>query len=131
MKKEKFLNWLFILSVLVSGLNFASCSDDNDDFTGNDTPPVVDVPNPAGDDFYMFVNGEWHESLTNTEETQGYMDDVVSMLEEMTDEACEDMEEYQMVMQSLQKLEEGDQKANIKRVEEIVAFILSEIVAAT
>ena len=49
----------------------------------------------------------------------------------MTDEACEDMEEYQMVMQSLQKLEEGDQQANIKRVEEIVAFILSEIVAAT
>lgn len=127
MKKEKFLNWLFILSVLVSGLTFASCSDDNDDSNDDITPPVVDVPNPAGDDFYMFVNGEWHENLTDRKETQGYMPDVADMLEEMTDEACEDMEEYQMVMQSLQKLEEGDQQANIKRVEEIVAFILSEI----
>ena len=123
MKKEKILNWLFVLAVLVSGLNFVSCSDD-DDITDN---PGIDVPNPAGDDFYMYVNGEWHESLTDTEESQGYANDVNSILEEKTDEACENMEEYQLVMQSLQKLEEGGQQANIKRAEEIVALILSEI----
>jgi hypothetical protein len=33
------------------------------------------VPNLADDDFYMFVNGNWHESLINKEETQGYIAD--------------------------------------------------------
>ena len=126
MKKEKLFNWLFVLSVLVSGLSFASCSDD-DDFNDNDTPPVVDVPNPAGDDFYMYVNGEWHENLTDTETTQGYWSDIEAMLSEMTDYAYENMEEYQMVMKSLAQMENGGNEANEQRVEEIIAAILADV----
>ena len=126
MKKEKFLSLLLILSLMVSGMSFVSCSDD-DDLGGNGNSSVVDVPNPARDDFYMYVNGEWHNSLTDTEESQGYSVDVANMLAAMTEEACESMNEYQMVMKSLLNLENGGQQANLDRVEEIIAEIVSGI----
>lgn len=127
MKKEKFLSLLLALSLMVSGMSFVSCSDDDDDLGGSGNSSVVDVPNPAGDDFYMYVNGEWHNSLTETEESQGYSVDVANMLAEMTDAACENMDEYQMVMKSLLNLENGGQQANLDRVEEIIAEIVSGI----
>ena len=127
MKKEKFLNWLFILSVLVSGLSFASCSDDDNDSNDDITPPVVDVPNPAGDDFYMFVNGDWHESLTDLKESQGYDVDMNNVLEEYTDDACEQLEEYQMVMQSLENLEADTSDLNLIRMVLFTNSIISEI----
>lgn len=61
------------------------------------------VPNLADVDFYMFVNGNWHESLINNEETQGYIADYERRLAEMTDEATEYMDDYQMVLSFIEK----------------------------
>ena len=126
MKKEKIYNLLLALLVLVAGLSFASCSDD-DNNGGNGGGEGGDTSVHAGDDFYMYVNGEWHESLTSTEETQGYIVDISQLLDEKTDEAYEYLEEYQMVLKSLQQMEDGDHKANEDRVEEIVSDILDDI----
>ena len=54
----------FALLLLVSVWVMPSCSDDNEP-NDEDNPSTEHVPNPAGDDFYMFVNGKWHESLTD------------------------------------------------------------------
>ena len=83
----------FALLVLASLWVMPACSEDND-IPSQEVPEEPEspedpgdnggehVPNPAGDDFYMFVNGEWHESLTNKEETQGYGADYQEMLSE-------------------------------------------------
>ena len=71
-KKNIYLALLMLVSVWV----MPSCSDD--DISGGD--------NPAGDDFYMFVNGEWHESLTNTDVSQGFEVDATQIFEERIDE---------------------------------------------
>ena len=115
-----------LLLIGVSVFMMLSCSDDNEDVTDGESG-TEQVSNPAGDDFYMFVNGEWHDNLTNKEEPQGYISDYEKMLAEMTEEATEYMEDYQTVMQSLEKRDAGDQQANIERVEEIVNEIIGDI----
>ena len=85
LKKYFYFAMLMLASVFV----MPSCSEDDvipaeDEEVEVDKPSeengeVVVVPNPAGDDFYMFVNGEWHESLTNTDVTQGYITDVANL----------------------------------------------------
>ena len=128
----------FALLVLASLWVMPACSEDND-IPSQEVPEEPEnpedpgdnggehVPNPAGDDFYMFVNGEWHESLTNKEETQGYGADYQEMLSEKTEESFEYMEEYQMVLQSLQLKDAGAEKANIEKVEEIINEITGDI----
>ena len=65
---------------------------------GEISPSGEYVPNPAGDDFYMYVNGEWFENLTNADETQGYSTVFGGMMAEKTAEATEYMKDYQMVI---------------------------------
>ena len=82
------------------------CGDDGD-MTGWELGTEY-VPNLADDDFYMFVYGNWHESLINKEETQGYIADYERRLAEMTDEATEYMDDYQMVLSFIEKWNAGD-----------------------
>ena len=122
----------FVLLLLATLWVMPSCSEENDipgiENPEDDNPPVEEhIPNPAGDDFYMFVNGDWFKNLSDTEETQGYIADYEKMLAEMTEEATEYMEEYQTVLQSLEKRDDGDQEANINRVIEIISEITGDI----
>lgn len=102
MKKMKHLNWLYALLLLVAGMSFASCSEDNE----LDFPPVEEeVVNEAGDNFYMFVNGAWHHSLNATEDKNyGFQEDVYDMTMKRRDDLLKDMEETKNLEQSYEYL---------------------------
>lgn len=102
MKKKKHLNWLYALLLLVAGMGFASCSEDNK----MDIPPVEEeVVNEAGDNFYMFVNGAWHHSLNATEDKNyGFQEDVDEMIVKRRDDLLKDMEETKRLEQSYEYL---------------------------
>ena len=114
----------FVLLMLASVFVMPSCSED-DVIPAEDEE--VDVPNPAGDDFYMYVNGEWHESLTDLSTPQGYSQDMVNWAGEKTTECLGDFEPLQLVQKSLNQMLNGDQDANLQRVEEIIEELLAEV----
>ena len=120
-KKNIYLALLMLVSVWV----MPSCSDD--DISGGDNPAGEHVPNPAGDDFYMFVNGEWHESLTNTDVSQGFEVDATQIFDKRIDEITRSIEEIKTTVNSLTQMYNGGQQANLDRVEEIVEELLAEV----
>ena len=114
----------FAMLVLASVCLMPSCSEDDM------LPPVeedVHVPNPAGDDFYMFVNGEWHENLTDTDVTLGWSTDVVNLLKEKFNEVVNTTDEVKVMINSLVKLYKGGQQANLDRVNEIIEELLANV----
>ncbi len=132
MRKENLFNWLFTLLFLVVGVNFASCSDDDDNIVDdNDSPeqPGTDAeePNPAGDDFYMYVNQEWFDNLENTGETQGYDIDVATSLGIKMQYCTIEMDEVIKVSSSMTKMSNGGQEENEARVEEVIEEYLADI----
>jgi predicted metalloendopeptidase len=124
----------FALLMLASLWVMPSCSEDDmpgGEYPGNEEPPVEEhVPNPAGDDFYMFVNGEWFESLTNTNESQGFAVDATKIYNEKFIDVARTINEISIVTNSLFKMYEGGQQANLDRVDEIVEELLAEVETA-
>ena len=120
----------FALLLLVSVWVMPSCSDDNEP-NGEDNPSTEHVPNPAGDDFYMFVNGEWHESLTDLSTPQGYDYDIAHLLAVKTGECYKTFEAAQMIQKSSANLQAGGQDANLQRVDEIINELLAGVETKT
>ena len=109
----------FALLVLASLWVMPSCSEDNDipdqeipEDPGNNGGEHV--PNPAGDDFYMFVNGEWHESLTDLSTPQGYSYDIVRLLNVKIAESYKTFEAAQLIQESSANLQAGGQDQTCK-----------------
>ena len=127
----------FAMLVLASVWLMPSCSEDDvisaeDEEVEVEKPSdengeVADVPNPAGDDFYMFVNGEWHESLTDTDVTQGYITDVAKLTMQRLNEVAGAMDEVAAINKSLAHLYNGGQQDNLDRVEEIIEELLADV----
>ena len=98
----------FALLVLASLWVMPACSEDND-IPSQEVPEEPEspedpgdnggehVPNPAGDDFYMFVNGEWHESLTDLSTPQGYDYDIAHLLAVKTGECYKTLDRKSVV----------------------------------
>ena len=125
MKKVKFLNWLLVLFVVFTSFNLASCSDDDNyvgDGEGNELPG--DNPNPAGDDFYAYVNGAWHKTLEETGETQGYVYDIAQVLADKTAECADNMPELPFVLEAFEKYSAEENEA---RLDEIISDIIDDI----
>lgn len=120
----------FALLLLASVWVMPSCSDDNES-NGEDNPSTEHVPNPAGDDFYMFVNGEWHESLTDLSTPQGYDYDIAHLLAVKTGECYKTFEAAQMIQKSSANLQAGGQDANLQRVDEIINELLAGVETKT
>ena len=120
----------FALLLLVSVWVMPSCSDDNEP-NGEDNPSTEHVPNPAGDDFYMFVNGEWHESLTDLSTPQGYDYEIAHLLAVKTGECYKTFEAAQMIQKSSANLQAGGQDANLQRVDEIINELLAGVETKT
>ena len=129
----------FALLVLASLWVMPSCSEDND-IPNQEIPEEPEnpgnneeehVPNPAGDDFYMFVNGEWHESLTDLSTPQGYDYDIAHLLAVKTGECYKTFEAAQMIQKSSANLQAGGQDANLQRVDEIINELLADIETKT
>ena len=125
----------FALLVLASLWVMPSCSEDND-IPGQEIPENPEdggehVPNPAGDDFYMFVNGKWHESLTDLSTPQGYDYDIAHLLAAKTLECYKTFEAAQLIQESLVNLLAGGQDANLQRMDEVIERLLADIETKT
>ena len=115
----------FAMLMIASVFVMPSCSED-DDVTGGDNPPAVDVPNPAGDDFYMYVNEDWHKSLTETGETQGYSFDMDVLMAERTTDIIQTMPEIQTVAQLVASAQDNKEAIG-QRVDEIITDLMAGI----
>ena len=127
MKDLKLKFWLLALFVLCAGFNLASCSDDDDNLVGNESteqPGSPETPNPAGDDFYMYVNGAWHADLEASENTQGYMVDVEYEMGRKTEACANNVPELQTVLQAFYN---STIQRNTERLEEVIGEIVDEI----
>ena len=123
MKRVNFLNYLYVLLILVLGLNLTSCKDD-DDLGGNDDPtPPTEEKSEAGDDFYMYVNADWHNSLAEGTNSTGYLYDVAKACNLKTNHILEQMEEYRLLKSSLNKLINGNEEENIAYADAIIEEI--------
>ena len=126
----------FALLVLASLWVMPSCSEDND-IPSQEIPENPEnnggehVPNPAGDDFYMFVNGEWHESLTDLSTPQGYSYDIVRLLNVKIAESYKSLEAAQLIQESSANLQAGGQDANLQRVDEVIKELLADVETKT
>ena len=119
----------FALMVLASVWLMPACSD-HDDMPGGENEEEH-VSNPAGDDFYMFVNGEWHESLTNLSTPQGYSHDIAKLLAAKTVECYKTYEPAILIQESLANLLAGGQDANLQRVDEVIEELLADVETKT
>ena len=129
----------FALLVLASLWVMPACSEDND-IPSQEVPEEPEnpgnneeehVPNPAGDDFYMFVNGEWHESLTNLSTPQGYDYDIAHLLAVKTGECYKTFEPAILIQESLANLLAGGQDASLQRVNEVIEELLADVETKT
>ena len=119
----------FALMVLASVWLMPACSD-HDDMPGGENEEEH-VSNPAGDDFYMFVNGEWHESLTNLSTPQGYDYEIATLLSAKTSECYKTFEPAILIQESLANLQAGGQDANLQRMEEVIEELLADVETKT
>ena len=121
----------FYFAMLMLALVFVmpACSD-HDDMPGGENEEEH-VSNPAGDDFYMFVNGEWHESLTNLSTPQGYSHDIAKLLAAKTVECYKTYEPAILIQESLANLQAGGQGANLQRMYEIIEELLADVETKT
>ena len=119
----------FALMVLASVWLMPACSD-HDDMPGGENEKEH-VSNPAGDDFYMYVNGEWHESLTDLSTPQGYSYDIAKLLAAKTLECYKTYEPAILIQESLANLLAGGQDANLQRVDEVIEELLADVETKT
>ena len=119
----------FAMLMLASVFVMPACSD-HDDMPGGENEEEH-VSNPAGDDFYMFVNGEWHESLTDLSAPQGYSYDIAKLLAAKTLECYKTYEPAILIQESLANLLAGGQDANLQRMYEIIEELLADVETKT
>ena len=115
--------------VLASVWLMPACSD-HDDMPGGENEKEH-VSNPAGDDFYMYVNGEWHERLTDLSTPQGYSYDIAKLLAAKTLECYKTYEPAILIQESLANLLAGGQDANLQRVDEVIEELLADVETKT
>ena len=117
---KNLFKYFIATALLVVGGSITSCQDDDID---NEIPslPEPGVCKP-GDDFYTYVNAEWHQSLEGKDPDEFYswfqsIEDVNDMkLEEIKKE----MPQYQAIDSSIAKLE-ANYEASVAVVDQMVA----------
>lgn len=124
MKKSDLLKSIaFAIIMALAVMSFVSCSED--DIIDPETPSV----NPSesdckpGDNFYMFVNKEWHEKLVPTKKFHGFIAETEAYYEDLAIEIMEGMEEYKLIQQALNKLSDNEAEA-VAKVDSIIDDLL-------
>lgn len=131
MRKENFLKSFYALLLLVAGMSFVACSEE----------PVIDTPgsdggeevtsNKAGDDFYMYVNEVWHNSLPEQlESSEGWLFDASASVEEKASKLLEEMVEYTTIIESYKRTKSGEMGANVAYADSIYENLSERIEAA-
>ncbi|MBR5576129.1 MAG: hypothetical protein IKW22_02450, partial [Bacteroidaceae bacterium] len=102
MRKEKFLKSFYALLLLVAGMGFVACSEEPIDGPGSNGNEDVTASKP-GDDFYMYVNGEWFKSIGNEDVNKGWMVDVDKSIKEKKEAVLEEMEAKKTLDESFRR----------------------------
>lgn len=130
MRKEKFLKSFYALLLLVAGMSFAACSEEPIDGPGSNGNEDVTASKP-GDDFYMYVNGAWHNSLPGQiKSSEGWLFDASASVEEKASELLEEMVEYTTIIESYKRTKSGEMEANVAYADSIYENLSERIEAA-
>lgn len=130
MRKEKFLKSFYALLLLVAGMSFAACSEEPIDGPGSNGNEDVTASKP-GDDFYMYVNGAWHNSLPGQiKSSEGWLFDASASVEEKASELLEEMVEYNTIIESYKRTKSGEMEANVAYADSIYENLSERIEAA-
>lgn len=130
MRKEKFLKSFYALLILVAGMSFAACSEEPIDGPGSNGNEDVTASKP-GDDFYMYVNGAWHNSLPGQiKSSEGWLFDASASVEEKANELLEEMVEYTTIIESYKRTKSGEMEANVAYADSIYENLSERIEAA-
>lgn len=130
MRKEKFLKSFYALLLLVAGMSFAACSEEPIDGPGSNGNEDVTASKP-GDDFYMYVNGAWHNSLPGQiKSSEGWLFDASASVDEKASELLEEMVEYTTIIESYKRTKSGEMEANVAYADSIYENLSERIEAA-
>ena len=130
MRKEKFLKSFYALLLLVAGMSFVACSEEPIDGPGSNGNEDVTASKP-GDDFYMYVNGAWHNSLPGQiESSKGWLFDASASVDEKASELLEEMVEYTTIIESYKRTKSGEMEANVAYADSIYENLSERIEAA-
>ena len=130
MRKEKFLKSFYALLLLVAGMSFAACSEEPIDGPGSNGNEDVTASKP-GDDFYMYVNGAWHNSLPGQiESSKGWLFDASASVEDKASKLLEEMVEYTTIIESYKRTKSGEMEANVAYADSIYENLSERIEAA-
>lgn len=130
MRKEKFLKSFYALLLLVAGMSFAACSEEPIDGPGSNGNEDVTASKP-GDDFYMYVNGAWHNSLPGQiKSSEGWLFDAAASVEDKASKLLEEMVEYTTIIESYKRTKSGEMEANVAYADSIYENLSERIEAA-
>lgn len=124
MKKHYFLKSIaFAFMMVLAGMSVVSCSEDTviDPETPSVNPSSPD--DKPGDNFYMFVNRKWHQELTPTESQHGFTMDAARDCKNKVNTIMQELEEFNFIMQALDKLSDSEAKA-VAKVDSIIENLL-------
>lgn len=130
MRKEKFLKSFYALLILVAGMSFVACSEEPIDGPGSNGNEDVTASKP-GDDFYMYVNGAWHNSLpSQIESSKGWLFDASASVDGKASELLEEMVEYTTIIESYKRTKSGEIEANVAYADSIYENLSERIETA-
>ena len=130
MRKEKFLKSFYALLLLVAGMGFVACSEEPIDGPGSNGNEDVTASKP-GDDFYMYVNGAWHNSLPEQlESSKGWLFDASESVDDKASKLLEEMVEYTTIIESYKRTKSGEMEANVAYADSIYENLSERIEAA-
>ena len=130
MRKEKFLKSFYALLLLAAGMSFAACSEEPIDGPGSNGNEDVTASKP-GDDFYMYVNGAWHNSLPGQiKSSEGWLFDASASVEDKASKLLEEMVEYTTIIESYKRTKSGEMEANVAYADSIYENLSERIEAA-
>lgn len=130
MRKEKFLKSFYALLLLVAGMSFVACSEEPIDGPGSNGNEDVTASKP-GDDFYMYVNGAWHNSLPGQiKSSEGWLFDAAASVEDKASKLLEEMVEYTTIIESYKRTKSGEMEANVAYADSIYENLSERIEAA-
>ena len=130
MRKEKFLKSFYALLILIAGMGFVACSEEPIDGPGSNGNEDVTASKP-GDDFYMYVNGAWHNSLPGQiKSSEGWLFDAAASVEDKASKLLEEMVEYTTIIESYKRTKSGEMEANVAYADSIYENLSERIEAA-
>ncbi|MDO4746542.1 MAG: M13-type metalloendopeptidase [Bacillota bacterium] len=124
MKKGKLFRLLLSLYLIIAAFNFASCSANDDHLP---TEEDVQVENPAGDNFFHFINKEWLASVQGETKITGYIYQNAVLLEEKVQATLANMEDFKAVKKSFLQVNNGGLDAYQQEIDSLINQLTGKV----